>query len=48
LKHAFHVVLYPANMLIKQPASLSVEMAAAAWMQYLTASEISPKEKVRA
>jgi NADPH2:quinone reductase len=33
-------VLYPANMLIKQPADLSLEDAAAAWMQYLTAYAI--------
>jgi len=33
-------VLYPANMLIKQPANLSVEESAAAWMQYLTAYAI--------
>jgi NADPH2:quinone reductase len=32
--------LYPANMLIKQPANLSVEESAAAWMQYLTAYAI--------
>jgi NADPH2:quinone reductase len=33
-------VLYPANMLIQQPAELSVEVSAAAWMQYLTAYAI--------
>lgn len=33
-------VLYPANMLIKQPGNLSAEVAAAAWMQYLTAYAI--------
>jgi NADPH:quinone reductase-like Zn-dependent oxidoreductase len=33
-------VLYPANMLIKQPTELSVEVSAAAWMQYLTAYAI--------
>ena len=33
-------VLYPANMLIKQPTDLSVEESAAAWMQYLTAYAI--------
>jgi NADPH:quinone reductase-like Zn-dependent oxidoreductase len=33
-------VLYPANMLIKQPTDLSLEDAAAAWMQYLTAYAI--------
>jgi NADPH:quinone reductase len=33
-------VLYPANMLIKQPGNLSAEIAAAAWMQYLTAYAI--------
>jgi NADPH:quinone reductase len=32
--------LYPADMLIKQPANLSVEESAAAWMQYLTAYAI--------
>lgn len=30
-------VLYPVDMLIKQPGNLSAETAAAAWMQYLTA-----------
>ncbi len=30
-------LLYPADMLIKQPGNLSAEIAAAAWMQYLTA-----------
>ncbi|HEX4377727.1 MAG TPA: zinc-dependent alcohol dehydrogenase family protein [Steroidobacteraceae bacterium] len=30
-------ILYPANMLIRQPAGLPLEAAAAAWMQYLTA-----------
>jgi NADPH:quinone reductase-like Zn-dependent oxidoreductase len=33
-------VLYPANMLIKQPENLSAEISAAAWMQYLTAYAI--------
>jgi NADPH:quinone reductase-like Zn-dependent oxidoreductase len=33
-------VLYPADMLIKQPGNLSAEIAAAAWMQYLTAYAI--------
>jgi NADPH2:quinone reductase len=32
--------LYPADMLIKQPANLSAEESAAAWMQYLTAYAI--------
>jgi NADPH:quinone reductase len=32
--------LYPANMLIRQPANLSAEESAAAWMQYLTAYAI--------
>jgi len=32
--------LYRADMLIKQPANLSVEDSAAAWMQYLTAYAI--------
>ena len=30
-------ILYPADMLIAQPAGLSLTTAAAAWMQYLTA-----------
>jgi NADPH:quinone reductase len=30
-------LLYPASMLIRQPANLSLDHAAAAWMQYLTA-----------
>jgi NADPH:quinone reductase-like Zn-dependent oxidoreductase len=30
-------LLYPADMLIRQPAGLALESAAAAWMQYLTA-----------
>jgi NADPH:quinone reductase len=33
-------VLYPADMLIKQPGNLSAESGAAAWMQYLTAYAI--------
>lgn len=33
-------VLYPVDMLIKQPGNLSAEIAAAAWMQYLTAYAI--------
>ena len=33
-------VLYPANMLIKQPPNLGVQQSAAAWMQYLTAYAI--------
>lgn len=30
-------LLYPVNMLIRQPRGVTLEMAAAAWMQYLTA-----------
>ncbi len=30
-------LLYPADMLIRQPAGLSLDAAAASWMQYLTA-----------
>jgi NADPH2:quinone reductase len=33
-------VLYPADMLIKQPTNLSAEESAASWMQYLTAYAI--------
>jgi NADPH:quinone reductase-like Zn-dependent oxidoreductase len=45
-------VLYPADMLIRQPEGLSLEDAAAAWMQYLTAyaliaiAEIRPGDAV--
>ena len=45
-------VLYPADMLIKQPDNRALEAAAAAWMQYLTAyaiigvSDLQPGEPV--